>query len=62
MRTLVPALTSECYRTLAKSLNFPGQPGADKEKELLVVKILEALEHKRPKRKKKYFRLNPGNL
>lgn len=56
-------MTSKCYRTLAKSLPFPDGPRADEEKEPSVKKkILEALKHKRPRRKTKYSSLNPGNL
>lgn len=32
MRTLVPALTSKCYRTSTKSNHFPEGPRVDEEK------------------------------
>lgn len=60
MRTLAPALISNCYRTLAKSLNFPDWPGADEEKESLVKKNHGSPKHKRPRGKIKYSNLKPG--
>lgn len=66
MRTLVPALTSKCYRTSTKSNHFPEGPRVDEEKKNHQLKkkkkILETLKHKTPRRKTKYSSLNPGNL